>query len=320
MEPRFTYETCNFCPRNCRINRHQHRGYCQSPDTVIAARAALHHWEEPCISGLHGSGTVFFSGCTLRCCFCQNYKISSQGFGKAITPAYLAQIFLSLQAEGAHNINLVTATQYLPSILEALKQVKSKLQIPIVYNSSGYETAAALDALSPYVSVWLPDLKYYSSELSSRYSGAADYFEAASAAIQKMITLTGKPVFEDFSEQDQHCQLLTRGVIIRHMVLPGQKEDSIRLLHWIKDTLPKGTYLLSLLSQYTPSYKSVDYPEINRRITSYEYRKVVDTALELGLCDGFMQEKSSAKEEYTPSFELEGIEMKESLHPTLYSL
>lgn len=312
METRFTYEACNFCPRNCGINRHQHKGYCQSPDTITAARAALHHWEEPCISGLHGSGTVFFSGCTLRCCFCQNYKISSQGFGKPITPAHLAQIFLALQAQGAHNINLVTATQYLPSILEALKQAKEKLQIPVVYNCSGYETEAALDALSPYVSIWLPDLKYYSSELSARYSGAADYFNAASAAIQHMISLAGKPVFEAFSEQGKSCQLMKRGVIIRHMVLPGQKKDSIRLLHWIKDTLPKGEYLLSLLSQYTPTYKSTDYPEINRRITSYEYRKVVDTALELELCDGFMQKKNSAKEEYTPSFKLEGIEMKES--------
>lgn len=308
MEPAFTYQSCNFCPRNCRTNRHQQLGYCQSPATAVAARAALHFWEEPCISGLHGSGAVFFSGCTLRCCFCQNYKISSQGFGSAITPARLADIFLSLQAQGAHNINLVTATQYLPSVLEALSRTKGTLQIPVVYNCSGYESPAALDALSPYVSVWLPDLKYYSSALSARYSGAADYFDVASAAIQKMIALTGKPVFEEFSEQRKHCQLLTRGVLIRHMVLPEQKADSIRLLHWMKDTLPTDHYLLSLLSQYTPCYHSADYPEINRRITSYEYRKVVDTALELGLSHGFMQEKSSAKAEYTPSFELEGIE------------
>lgn len=307
MESAFTYESCNCCPRACHVNRYQTKGYCQSPAELVAARAALHPWEEPCISGLHGSGTVFFSGCTLRCCFCQNYKISREGFGKAITPNRLAEIFLSLQEQGAHNINLVTASQYLPSVLEALKQAQPDLQIPVVYNCGGYETEAAIEALSPYVSVWLPDLKYYSSELSARYSGAADYFKAASAAIQHMIQLAGPPVFEEFTENGQTCQLLKRGVIIRHMVLPGQKEDSIRLLQWIHDTLPKKEYLVSLLSQYTPFYKSADYPELNRRITSYEYGKVVDAALELGLCDGFMQEKSSAKEEYTPPFELEGI-------------
>ena len=307
MEPTFTYHSCNFCPRNCQADRYVSRGYCQSPAEPVAARAALHPWEEPCISGLHGSGTVFFSGCTLRCCFCQNYKISSQGFGKAVTSRRLSEIFLELQAQGAHNINLVTATQYLPSVLEALTLSKQDLKIPVVYNCGGYETGETLEALAPYVSVWLPDLKYYSPELSARYSGARDYFEKASSAIQKMIALAGPPVFENFSENGQRCQLMKRGVIIRHMVLPGQKEDSIRLLHWIHKALPKGQYLLSLLSQYTPFYRSADYPEINRRITSYEYQKVVDTALELGLCDGFMQEKSSAKEEYTPPFELEGI-------------
>ncbi len=304
---RFTYENCHFCPRNCGVNRHTARGYCHSPAEPVAARAALHPWEEPCISGIHGSGTVFFSGCTLRCCFCQNYKISSEGFGVPVTAKRLADIFLKLQEQGAHNINLVTATQYLPSILEALELAKPQLSIPVVYNCGVYENPETLEALSSHVDIWLPDLKYYSSDLSARYSGAEDYFDRASAAIQTMITLTGPPVFEDFSEKGQSCRLMKRGVILRHMVLPGQKEDSIRLLHWIHDTLPKGHYLLSLLSQYTPFYQSSKYPEINRRITTYEYQRVVDTALELGLCDGFMQEKSSAKEEYTPPFELEGI-------------
>lgn len=304
---RFTYENCHFCPRSCGVNRHAARGYCHSPAEPVAARAALHLWEEPCISGIHGSGTVFFSGCTLRCCFCQNYKISSEGFGVPVTTERLADIFLELQAQGAHNINLVTATQYLPSILEALDLARPKLLIPVVYNCGGYENVSTLEALSPYVDIWLPDLKYYSSDLSARYSGAADYFDKASAAIQTMIALAGPPIFEEFSEQGRSCRLMKRGVIIRHMVLPGQREDSIRLLHWIHETLPKRQYLLSLLSQYTPFYQSSRYPEINRRITSYEYQKVVDTALELGLCDGFMQEKSSAKEEYTPPFELEGI-------------
>lgn len=304
----FTYQSCNFCPRSCRANRSVQTGYCQSPDHAVAARAALHHWEEPCISGIHGSGTVFFTGCTLRCCFCQNYKISSEGFGAPITDRRLGEIFLELQAQGAHNLNLVTATQYLPSILHALDAVKEQLTIPVVYNCGGYETQKTIKALSPYIDVWLPDLKYYDSELSARYSGASDYFKVASAAVQKMIEYAGPPVFETFTEHTKSVQLLKKGVLIRHMVLPGQKEDSFRLLSWIRNTLPKSSYLISLMSQYTPFYKSSHYPELNRRITTYEYEKVLNEAIRLGLTEGFMQEKSSAKEEYTPPFELEGIE------------
>lgn len=266
----YSYESCHCCPRNCQINRTKKQGWCHSPAGIRAARAALHPWEEPCISGLHGSGTIFFSGCTLRCCFCQNYQISSEGFGKD-------------------------------------KRVKPQLSIPIVYNCGGYETLEAVDALAPYIDIWLPDLKYYSSELSARYSAAPDYFPVASAAVKRMIEHTGPLVLEDFSENGQACQLMKRGVILRHMVLPKHKDDSIRLLHWIHDNLPEGHFLVSLMSQYTPFYQSNKYPEINRRITSYEYQKVVDAAIELGLTQGFMQEKSSAKEEYTPPFELQGI-------------
>ena len=244
---------------------------------------------------------------TLRCCFCQNYQISSEGFGKDISETRLEEIFLELQAQGAHNINLVTPTQYLPSLLPVLKRVKPQLSIPIVYNCGGYETLEAVDALAPYIDIWLPDLKYYSSELSARYSAAPDYFPVASAAVKRMIAHTGPLVLEDFSENGQTCQLMKRGVILRHMVLPKHKDDSIRLLHWIHDNLPEGHFLVSLMSQYTPFYQSSKYPEINRRITSYEYQKVVDAAIELGLTHGFMQEKSSAKEEYTPPFELQGI-------------
>ncbi|WP_312430889.1 radical SAM protein [Lacrimispora sp.] len=295
------YESCRLCPRNCRVNRHVSTGFCGCSDTIKAARAALHHWEEPCISGSRGSGTVFFSGCTLGCCFCQNYAISQENFGKEITSSELAQIFLRLQDEGAHNINLVTATQYLPSVLKALDLVKPKLSIPVVYNCGGYESEDIIKELSSYIDVWLPDLKYFSSELSSRYSKASDYFDAASMAIKQMILQTGAPQF------DSDGALMKKGVIIRHMVLPGAKEDSIRLLHWMKDELPEGMYYISLLSQYTPFYRSENFPEINRRITSYEYGKVVDEAIRLGLDQGFMQEKSSAKEEYTPPFDLEGI-------------
>lgn len=295
------YESCSLCPRNCRVNRHVSTGFCGCSVTIKAARAALHHWEEPCISGSRGSGTVFFSGCTLGCCFCQNYAISQENYGKEITSKELAQIFLRLQDEGAHNINLVTATQYLPSILMALDLIKPKLFIPVVYNCGGYESEDIIKELSSYIDVWLPDLKYFSSELSSRYSKAVDYFDAASKAVKQMIRQTGAPQF------DSDGILMKKGVIIRHMVLPGAKEDSIRLLHWMKDELPEGMYYISLLSQYTPFYRSESFPEINRRITSYEYGKVVDEAIRLGLDQGFMQEKSSAKEEYTPPFDLEGI-------------
>ena len=298
---------CQLCPRMCGIDRSIQRGFCQAPSGVVAARAALHYWEEPCISGTRGSGTVFFSGCTLRCCFCQNHKISRDLYGKTLTARELANVFLRLQDQGANNISLVTATHFLPWIIPALDLVKDRLSIPVVYNCGGYETLEAVDALAPYIDIWLPDLKYYSSELSARYSAAPDYFPVASAAVKRMIAHTGPLVLEDFSENGQTCQLMKRGVILRHMVLPKHKDDSIRLLHWIHDNLPEGHFLVSLMSQYTPFYQSSKYPEINRRITSYEYQKVVDAAIELGLTHGFMQEKSSAKEEYTPPFELQGI-------------
>jgi putative pyruvate formate lyase activating enzyme len=295
------YQSCNLCPRNCNVDRNVVTGYCGCPNTIKAARAALHHWEEPCISGTKGSGTVFFTGCTLRCCFCQNHSISQEGLGKEVSINELSQIFLRLQDQGAHNINLVTATQYLPSILPALDQVKGKLSIPVVYNCGGYETLQTIKALDSYVDIWLPDLKYESSELSMRYSGAKDYFQVAKKAIKQMILQTGAPQF------DSQGSIMKKGVIIRHMVLPGAKDDSIRLLHFMKEELPKGMYYISLMSQYTPFFHSKDFPEINRRITTYEYNKVLDEAMSLGLDSGFMQEKSSAKEEYTPPFDLEGI-------------
>lgn len=299
-----TYKNCNLCPRRCGADRTKSTGFCQCNDSPKAARAALHHWEEPCISGSRGSGTVFFSGCTLRCCFCQNAGISQEGIGKEITVARLADIFLSLQDQGAHNINLVTATQYLPSILPALDLIRHRLTIPVVYNCGGYERAEIVGALKDYIDIWLPDLKYYSSQLSASYSQVANYFSVASDAVCRMIEQTGAP---RLMADSSGTPLMKSGVIIRHMILPGARADSIKLLHWIKDTLPEGGYYLSLLSQYTPFYHGKDYPELNRRITSYEYEKVVETAIELGLTQGYMQKKSSAKEEYTPAFNLEGI-------------
>jgi len=298
----FDYKDCTLCPRMCHADRTSRTGFCKAGSTVKIARAALHQWEEPCISGTAGSGTVFFSGCTLKCVFCQNYTLSHENFGKEISINRLAEIFLELQKKGAHNINLVTATQYLPSIKEALDLIRPQLKIPVVYNSGGYERVETLQEYSDYIDIYLPDLKYYDSGLSKKYSAASDYFTTASAAIKEMIRLTG-----GLSWDEKNPSLLKKGVIIRHMVLPGAKEDSIKLLHWIKDSLPENQYLLSLLSQYTPFYKSSMFPEINRRITTYEYNKVLDTAIELGLMNGYMQEKSSAKEEYTPPFDLSGV-------------
>lgn len=297
------YRRCALCPRLCRADRTKTLGRCGCGSSIKVARAALHHWEEPCISGTRGSGTVFFSGCTLGCCFCQNYPISHNGFGKEISPRELADIFLRLQNQGAHNLNLVTATQYLPSILEALDMAKGRLAIPIVYNCGGYERLETVKALKDYVDIWLPDLKYQDSQLSSRYCQAPDYFYHASQAIPQMVAQAKAPVLDGQG-------VMQSGVILRHMVLPGCKEDSIRLLHWIKETLPPGQYYLSLLSQYTPFYQAVkggSFPELGRRITTYEYEKVLNTAIDLGLTQGFMQEKSSAKEEYTPPFDLEGV-------------
>ena len=296
------YESCTLCPRMCGADRTKAPGFCGASHQIKAARAALHQWEEPCISGTAGSGTVFFSGCTLKCVFCQTYPLSHEHFGKEISTARLAEIFLELQEKGAHNINLVTATQYLPSIRQALELARPELHIPVVYNSGGYERTETIREFSDCIDIWLPDLKYYDSSLSEKYSAAQNYFSMASKAIKEMIRISGGLAWDP-----ENPGLLKKGVVIRHMVLPGHKDDSIRLLHWIHQHFPEHSYLVSLLSQYTPYTKNPDYPQLNRRITSYEYNKVIDTALELGMTDGFMQQKSSAKEEYTPPFNLEGL-------------
>lgn len=249
------YESCTLCPRMCGADRTKAPGFCGASHQIKAARAALHQWEEPCISGTAGSGTVFFSGCTLKCVFCQNYPLSHENFGKEISTARLAEIFLELQEKGAHNINLVTATQYLPSIRQALELARPELHIPVVYNSGGYERTETIREFSDCIDIWLPDLKYYDSSLSEKYSAAQNYFSMASKAIKEMIRVSG-----GLAWGPENPGLLKKGVVIRHMVLPGAKDDSIRLLHWIKEELPPGQFLLSILSQYTPFYKSSQYP------------------------------------------------------------
>lgn len=295
-----TYNPCNLCPRLCGVDRNRQKGFCQSGNQIKVARAALHFWEEPCLSGSRGSGTVFFSGCTLRCCYCQNYSISIEGFGKEVSPERLADMFEDLQAQGAHNINLVTATHFLPGILQALEHAKPRLHIPIVYNCGGYERVETIQALKDYVDIFLPDFKYFSSGLSWKYSQAKDYFSVAAAAIQEMVRQTGGLVYNKEG-------ILQKGVIIRHLVLPGARKDSMDILNWIHDHLPADQFILSLMSQYTPCYKSRQHPEIDRRLTTAEYRSVVQEALRLGLGNGYMQERTSAREEYTPPFDLEGV-------------
>jgi radical SAM domain protein len=269
-------------------------------DSVKLARAALHFWEEPCVSGEQGSGTVFFSGCPLGCIFCQNHTISAGHFGKEVSIERLAQIFLELQQQGANNINLVTAGHFVPQVIDALDRVRHQLHIPVVYNSSGYETVQTLRMLAGYVDVYLPDLKFYSPERSARYCSAPDYFAVASAAVQEMFAQTG-PV------QLDSRGIIQKGTIVRHMVMPDGVEDSMDILSWIAEHLPLDDILVSVMSQYTPFYKSADYPEINRRLLPQEYERVLDWMECMGIENGFVQELSSAKEEYTPDFSLQGI-------------
>lgn len=297
------YENCHLCPRACGIDRTRHRGLCGGGSLPRLARAALHFWEEPCISGegenAPGSGTVFFSGCTLRCCFCQNYEISEKNLGKEVSEERLGEIFLQLQQAGAANLNLVTGTHYIPSILRALSGVKDHLTIPVAWNCGGYETIESIEALAGSIQIFMPDVKYYDSTLAGRFSHAPDYFDRARPAIRRMIELVGPPVF------DAHG-LLQSGVILRHLVLPGHRDDSLRLLDWIASELPRDGFLLSLMSQYTP-YRPLPYPELNRKLSSFEYNIVVNRALDLGLTHTYTQQRTAAKEEYTPPFDFTGI-------------
>lgn len=273
------------------------------PWEIKAARAALHKWEEPCISGnpdtSGGSGTVFFSGCVLRCVYCQNYKISGGGFGLEISVERLSEIFLELQDKGAYNINLVSPTPYVPQIIKALDRVKDRLEIPVVYNTGGYERTETLRALSGYVDIYLPDIKYFSDELAVELSSAPNYFETAMKAVDEMLRQTGKPVFDGDN-------MLKSGVIVRHLVLPYHYRDSVEVIKRVGERFGQDI-LFSLMSQYTPCHKAREIPRLNRRITTFEYQKALDAVYSAGL-DGYMQQRSSAKEEYTPPFNGEGVQ------------
>ncbi len=289
---------CYLCPNRCGIDRSVSVGRCGVSNEIKIARAALHMWEEPVLVGKNGSGTVFFSGCTLRCAFCQNHDISEGCFGTVIGVQRLADVFLELQEKGAENINLVSPTPYIPKIAEAFSLLGDKLTVPVVYNCGGYELPQTLDIIADKVSVYMPDLKYYSNELAERYSRAKDYREHATECIRHMLSLQPKISLCD--------DVMKKGVIIRHLVLPSHKDDSIELLHYIADTFGTRGYYLSLMRQYTPCHRASEHPEIDRRLTSYEYNCVAKEAEKLGF-DGFLQEKGSADSSYTPPFDLSGV-------------
>ncbi|MBR3600729.1 MAG: radical SAM protein [Lachnospiraceae bacterium] len=300
-------DKCTLCPRNCGVDRDNGKiGYCGQTDKVYVARAALHMWEEPCISGEEGSGTVFFCGCTLRCIFCQNHQIvlgkaeSGDKIGKEVSIERLKEIFLELQEKGANNINLVTGTHYIPQIAMALKLAKEEgLKIPIVYNTSGYEKAESLQILDGLVDIYLPDMKYISKELSKEYSNASDYFEMASKALEEMVRQVGEAQFDTRG-------YMTKGVIVRHLVLPGSTRDSKAVLDYLWNTYGNNIYL-SIMNQYTPMEQIKNHPLLSRKVTKREYSKVVDYALSLGWENAFIQEGETAKESFIPGFNGVGV-------------
>lgn len=294
---------CILCPRGCGAARTDGKtGFCGETSTVRVARAALHFWEEPCISGERGSGTVFFTGCTLRCVFCQNHNISDGSVGKEISVERLAEIFLELQTQGANNINLVTPTQFVPQIIEALKLAREKgLQLPIVYNTGGYETVETLKLLEGYVDIYLPDFKYLDKRHAKKYSMAEDYPEVAKRAVAEMVRQTGAPVFDENG-------MIKKGVIVRHLLLPGCLNDAKNVVKYLFETYGDDIYM-SLMSQYTPigSLDKEKYPELNRKISKKSYDWLVDYAIELGVEQAFVQEGDVAEESFIPPFTLEGV-------------
>jgi putative pyruvate formate lyase activating enzyme len=293
--------SCTLCPRECHANRTAMQlGYCRMPQELRVARAALHMWEEPCISGEEGSGTVFFSGCSMGCVYCQNHNIARGLAGKSITVERLSEIFMELQEQKANNINLVTPTHYVPQIIAAIQGAREMgLKLPIVYNSSGYEKAETLKLLEGFIDIYLPDLKYMAQEPARRYSNCGDYFTYAALAVEEMVRQTGQAEF------DQEGRM-KKGVIVRHLTLPGYLEDSKNIIEYLYRTYGDRIFI-SILNQYTPMPDLENYPEINRKITDDEYEELVDYAIELGVENGYIQEGETASESFIPEFNEEGV-------------
>ena len=292
-----SYENCTLCPRKCGVDRTRGQlGFCRQPGHIRAARAAAHYWEEPVISGSFGSGAVFFSGCTLQCCFCQNGVISQENLEKDVTMEHLREIFLRLIDDGVQNINLVTPTHFLPSILPALSP---KLPVPVVYNCGGYERVETLRELNGLVDIYLPDMKYSNAALAAALSAAPDYVQTAKAAILEMYRQVGPAVIED--------DIMKKGMIVRHLVLPGQIDNSLGVLDWFAEAFPQSDVLFSLMSQYVPMGKAKMMPPFDRRVTEEEYDAVLSYLDFLGIENGFTQDFSAASEDYIPDFSFEGL-------------
>lgn len=287
---------CEICPFRCKVNRLSGQvGRCGCGDKIRVAKYQLHYFEEPCISGKSGSGTVFFSNCNFKCIFCQNYKISQEGKGNEVTIEELANIFLKLQKEGANNINLVTPTMYAYQIIEAIKIARNNgLNLPIIYNSNGYENVETLRDLSGYVDVYLPDLKYYADELAIKYSKAPNYFKIATKAILEMIKQVGRPEFDENG-------MIKKGVIIRHLVLPGHIQNSKHILKWLKENVEGNAYV-SVMAQYFPTYRAKEDEYLNRKLTRKEYSEIEQYLYLLDIQNGYMQELGKHEEEYVPDF------------------
>jgi len=296
-----TLENCNLCPRNCGVNRLNGAvGFCGAGKDIKLARVSLHHYEEPCISGKNGSGTVFFSNCSLRCVFCQNHQISQEGFGTEVTIKRLAEIFLELQNNKAHNINLVTPAHYVPQIISALKlSKKSGLTLPIIYNSSGYENLETLKMLKGYIDVYVPDLKYFKNKYAIKYSNAKDYFHYARIAIEEMFSQVGTVKFNN-------SDLIIKGVIIRHLMLPSLLFDSKKIIDYISQTFGDKVFV-SIMNQYTPMFKASKYPELDKPLNPDHYDALIQYALSKGITNGFIQDTGSSSKEFIPDFDLRGI-------------
>ena len=291
-------ENCKLCAFNCNVNRDKNLGHCKCGSNPKLALASIHMWEEPCISGTNGSGTVFFSGCNFNCVFCQNHQISHKQFGREITVERLAEIFLELQTKNVHNINLVSPTPYVHSIIEALDIAKQNgLTIPVVYNTNSYENVETIKMLKGYVDVYLPDLKYFDNNLGMKYSKVPNYFDTATQAIKEMLSQVGTPKFNENG-------IIKSGVIIRHLVLPTHLTETRKIITWIKENLSKDIYV-SVMAQYFPTYKANEFKELSRKLSKREYEFIINMVCELE--NGYVQELGSHEEEYVPNFDLQGI-------------
>lgn len=285
---------CNLCPRKCNIDRSKTTGACGMGDTIRVAKIMVHNWEEPCISGTNGSGAIFFSGCNLKCVYCQNRVISHEKYGYEMTVTEFASKMLELQDMGVHNINLVTPTHYSDKIRLAIDLVRDKLHIPIIYNTSGYELDTEIDKMAGYVDIFLTDIKYFDSEMSKKYSSAPDYYENAKKSFASMLKIAPECVFDGDG-------IMQKGVILRHLVLPSLRKDSIKILEDVSLNYDISKFKLALMCQYTPDFCPDTYKELKRRLTTFEYNSVVDKAVELGY-DGYIQDISSSNKIYTPDF------------------